>query len=181
MRFRATALPGVWHIEAEPHADARGLFSRLYCPNEFAEAGLGDFHPTQVNLSRNPTCHTLRGLHFQPSPHSEAKLVRAVRGRAYDVVLDLRTESPQCGRWVVVQLDAIGMNAVFIPEGCAHGFLTLQPDTDILYQMSRCHVPDQARGVRWDDPAIGIAWPARPMLIDDRDAHWPDWPHPRAA
>lgn len=173
MRFEETELPGVWHIEAEPHGDARGLFARLYCPQEFAAAGI-DFTPRQVNLSTNVERHTLRGLHFQKSPHAEAKLVRVVQGRCWDVAIDLRP-GPTRGRWIARELSADRMNALFLPEGIAHGFLTLAPDTHILYQMGRDYVPGQADGLRWDDPDLGIDWPAVPAVIADKDRTWPDF------
>lgn len=175
MRFALTTLPGVLRIDAQPHRDARGLFARLYCPEEFSAAGIDACETWQVSLSRNPTRHTLRGMHFQAPPHAESKLVRAVCGRAYDVVIDLRRDSPRFGAWIAVELDALAMNAVFVPQGCAHGFMTLQPETDILYQISPPHVPGHARGVRWNDPAFAVRWPAEPMLMDPRDACWPDW------
>lgn len=181
MRFLLTTLPGVLRIDAEPLHDARGLFARLYCPDELAAAGIANFQTWQMSVSRNPTCHTLRGMHFQAAPHEEAKLVRAVRGRAYDVVIDLRHDSPSYGAWIAVELDAMAMNAVFVPEGCAHGFLTLQPDTDVLYQISPLHVPGKARGVRWNDPTFAVRWPAEPVLTDARDACWPDWIAPQIA
>lgn len=175
MRFLPTPLAGVVRIEPEPHHDARGLFARLFCPRAWEAAGLPPFTPVQMNVSRNPTAFTLRGMHLQDPPHAEAKLVRVTRGRIFDVALDLRTDSPSFRCWTGVELDAAGMEALFIPEGCAHGFLTLEPDTDVLYLMGRLHVPDQGRGVRWDDPAFRIAWPRQPVLIDGRDAGWPDW------
>jgi dTDP-4-dehydrorhamnose 3,5-epimerase len=179
MRFLLTSLPGVLRIDAEPHRDTRGSFARLYCPEEFAAAGIADCRAWQVSLSRNPIRHTLRGMHFQAAPDNEAKLVRAVRGRAYDVVIDLRRDSPRYGDWIAVELDAQAMNAVFVPQGCAHGFMTLQPDTDVLYQISPVHVPGKACGVRWNDPTFGVRWPAEPALVDARDASWPDWIAPR--
>jgi dTDP-4-dehydrorhamnose 3,5-epimerase len=173
MRFTATAIPGVTIVDAEPHEDERGGFARLYCPVEFAAAGLA-FAARQVSLSRNPAPGTLRGLHFQDPPHAEAKLVRVTRGRVFDVAVDLRPDSPAFRRWTGVELDADGMHALFVPPGCAHGFLTLEPDTDVLYQIDRDHVPGLGRGVRWNDPALAIAWPAEPALISERDATWPD-------
>jgi dTDP-4-dehydrorhamnose 3,5-epimerase len=175
MRFVPTKLPGVLGVEPTPHRDERGLFSRLYCPVEYTTAGAVLRYPFQISLSRNPGIHTLRGMHFQMPPHAEAKLVRAVRGRAYDVVIDLRRDSPAYLGWFAIELDADAMNAVFIPPGCAHGFLTLQPETDILYQISPPYVPGQACGVRWNDPTIAIDWPAAPAVRDARDAGWPDW------
>lgn len=181
MHCRLTALPGVLRIDAEPHCDTRGSFARLYCPTEIAAAGIPDFQTWQISLSRNPTCHTLRGMHFQAAPYAEAKLVRAVRGRACDVVIDLRQDSTGYRKWIAVELDAVAMNAVFVPQGCAHGFLTMLPDTDVLYQISPLHEPGKACGVRWNDPAFAVRWPAEPDLIDARDACWPDWIAPQAA
>ncbi len=175
MRFLLTALPGVLRIDAAQRHDGRGTFARLYCPEEFAAAGIPNVPAWQISLSRNPTCHTLRGMHFQAAPHDEAKLVRVVCGCAYDVVIDLRCDSPRYGAWIAVLLDAAAMNAVFVPAGCAHGFLTMQPDTDVMYQISPLHVPGKARGVRWNDPAFGVHWPADPVLMDDRDASWSDY------
>lgn len=173
MIFEATDLPGVMRIAAEPHVDARGRFARLYCPEEFAAAGIA-FTPTQINLSGNTTRGTLRGMHFQKPPHAEAKLVRVVRGRAWDVVLDLRP-GPTLGDWIAEELSAARMNALFLPEGVAHGFLTLEDETDILYQMGRNYVPGHADGVRWDDPAFAIDWPGTPAVIADQDRAWPDF------
>jgi dTDP-4-dehydrorhamnose 3,5-epimerase len=179
MRFRLTTLPGVLQVEPDPQHDARGLFARLYCPDDFHAAGVAESGRWQVSLSRNPGRHTLRGLHYQAPPHAEAKLVRAVRGRAWDVVLDLRADSPHYLDWIALELDAEAMNAVFVPPGCAHGFLTLQPDTDILYQISPPYEAGHGRGARWNDPAFAIPWPAEPALMDPRDACWPDWIGPR--
>jgi dTDP-4-dehydrorhamnose 3,5-epimerase len=172
MIFRATEIPGVMEIEAEPRRDARGFLARIYCPRELAEAGI-DFVSTQINLSRNEAAFTLRGMHWQDPPYAEAKIVRVVAGAAYDVVIDLRPDSPGYRRWIARRLDAEQANAFFIPEGCAHGFLTLAPRTDVLYQMSRAYEPGQARGLRYDDPDIGIKWPAKPEVIGDADLAWP--------
>jgi dTDP-4-dehydrorhamnose 3,5-epimerase len=172
VKFRQTALPGVVLIEPEPHIDERGFFARVYCPAEFARAGIV-FKPTQVNLSRNSHRHTLRGLHFQDTPHAEAKLIRVTAGRIFEVVVDLRKDTGTYLRSISLELDAGSANAVFVPEGCAHGFMTLEPDTDILYQMGRAYVPGLARGLRWDDPALGITWPASPAQISAQDDAWP--------
>lgn len=173
MIIEPTDLPGVMRVATQPHADDRGLFARLYCPKEFATAGVA-FRPTQVNLSTNVHAGTLRGLHFQKPPHAEAKLVRVIRGRAWDVAVDLRS-GPFRGRWIAEELSADGLNALFLPEGVAHGFLTLEPDTHILYQMGRSYVPGHADGLRWDDPALGIDWPQAPAVISDQDRTWPDF------
>lgn len=179
MRFLPTAIAGVTIVEAEPRADERGLFARLYCPVEFAAAGLGHFTPTQVNLSRNTARHTLRGMHFQDPPRAEAKLVRVTRGRIFDVAVDLRPDSATYLRWTGTELDGTGLRGLFIPEGCAHGFLTLEPETDVFYQMGRNFEPGFGRGLRHDDPALGIVWPAAPEVIDDKDRNWPLLRQPR--
>jgi dTDP-4-dehydrorhamnose 3,5-epimerase len=172
MRFLPTELPGVMVIEPQPHADERGFFARVYCPDAFAAAGIA-FTPRQVNLSRNLKALTLRGMHYQPPPYAEAKLVRVTAGRIFDVIIDLREGSPTCRRWTSVELDGESARAVFIPEGCAHGFLTLTDGADVLYQMGRDHSPGQGRGLRWNDPALGIVWPAAPQVISGADAAWP--------
>ncbi len=172
MKFRATEIPGVVEIATEPRRDERGLFARLYCPQEIASAGI-DFVSSQVNLSRNDKALTLRGMHWHDAPHAESKIVRVAAGAIHDVVIDLRPESPTFRRWIARRLDAETANALFIPEGCAHGFLTLASNTDVLYQMGRPYVGGQARGLRYDDPGIGIDWPAEPAVIADADLAWP--------
>lgn len=174
MRFITQEIDGVFVVETDPQRDARGSFARIFCTEEFAASGIA-FTTVQVNLSGNLRRHTLRGMHYQDPPHAEAKFVRAVRGRAFDVVVDLRRDSPTHRRWVSVELDAGAMNGVFVPEGCAHGFLTLENDTDILYQMGRLFVDGHAKGVRWNDPAFAINWPAVPAVISPRDRDFPDY------
>lgn len=173
MRFRETAIPGVVVVDIEPREDERGAFARLQCPDEFAAAG-HPFSPAQTSLSRNPHRGTLRGLHYQPEPFAETKLVRTVRGRIFDVAVDLRRESLTYRRWTGAELTAENARALLIPEGVAHGFLTLEPDTDVLYQISPAFQPGHEAGVRWDDPAFNIDWPAKPALISERDATYPD-------
>ena len=173
MRFRETALRGVIELLAEPAADARGRFLRTWCAEEFAAAGLG-FRPHQVSISENRARHTLRGMHWQAAPAEERKLVRCLRGVVFDVAVDLRPDSPTHRRWVGVELRAEQHNALLIPQGCAHGFLTLTEDAWLEYMIDAPYVPGTARGARWNDPAFGIAWPAAPAVISDRDAHWPD-------
>jgi len=175
MRFIDTEVAGVMLVEIEPREDERGAFARLHCPEAFAAAG-HPFSPVQTSLSRNPHVHTLRGMHYQGAPYAESKLVRAVRGRMFDVALDLRPESPSRLRWTAAELSAENGRALLIPEGVAHGFLTLEPDTDVLYQISPAFHPGHESGVRWDDPAFAIAWPAAPALISPRDATYPDYP-----
>ncbi len=173
MRFAETEIPGVVVVYIEPREDVRGAFARLHCPDEFAAAG-HPFTPVQTSLSRNAGAGTLRGLHHQPAPNAETKLVRAVRGRIFDVALDLRAASPTYRRWTAAELSAENGRALLIPEGVAHGFLTLEPDTDVLYQIAPAFRPGHEAGVRWDDPAFAIAWPAAPKVISERDAGYPD-------
>lgn len=172
MRFLATGIEGVVRAEAEARTDERGAFARLHCPEEFAAAGR-PFEPAQTSLSRNTAAHTLRGLHYQAAPYAETKLVRVVRGRIFDVAVDLRPDSPTFRRWVAAELSAAAMDALLIPEGVAHGFLTLEPDTDVLYQIAPAYRPGHEAGVRWDDPALAIDWPAAPKVISERDRAWP--------
>ncbi|MET0366237.1 MAG: dTDP-4-dehydrorhamnose 3,5-epimerase family protein [Sphingobium sp.] len=174
MKFVATEVAGAFAVEVEPATDERGLFARTFCAETFAAQGLVSVWP-QCNISTNVRRGTLRGLHYQADPQPEAKLVRATRGRVFDVALDLRPESASYLAWAAVELDAVRHNAFYIPAGCAHGFLTLEEDCALFYQMSAPYAPDLARGVRWDDPAFGIAWPFAPEVIGARDAAWPDY------
>jgi dTDP-4-dehydrorhamnose 3,5-epimerase len=174
VKFHATDIPGVFIVAMEPITDERGFFARLYCPEEFAAAGL-KFTPVQVSISCNIHCHTLRGLHYQTPSHAEAKLVSVTRGAIYDVVVDLRRSSATFGRWAAFELNVKSARALFIPEGCAHGFLTLVPQTDVLYHMNRMHVEGQAQGYRWNDPTLNIRWPAEPAFVSSADQSWPDF------
>ncbi|MDQ0393106.1 dTDP-4-dehydrorhamnose 3,5-epimerase family protein [Labrys monachus] len=175
MRFQPTKIPGCFLIEPDLRRDGRGFFARLYCPDEFTAAGI-EFTPVQTNLSRNDRAHTLRGLHFQDPPLAEAKLVQVVRGAIFDVVVDLRPESPAYRQWVGVELTGEDACQVFVPEGCAHGFLTLCAATDVLYGMGRKYVPGHARGYRFDDAAFGIEWPHAPASISPTDLGWAPFP-----
>lgn len=174
MRIKSQDIPGLLVVETEPHRDERGAFGRLFCSAAFANAGV-DFTPVQVNLSANVAALTLRGMHFQAAPFEEDKFVHVVRGRAYDVAVDLRPSSPTYRHWFGIELDAQRLNGVFIPRGCAHGFLTLENDTDLLYHMGQPYEAPSARGVRWNDPAFGVEWPAVPRVISERDATYPDF------
>ena len=169
MNITPTALAGVMAVEVTPFADERGLFARTFCAQTFAAHGMASAFP-QANTSFNPRAGTLRGLHLQAEPQPEAKLVRATRGRVFDVAVDLRPASPTFRAWTAVELDADRRNALYIPAGCAHGFLSLVDDSEVSYLMSAAYVPDLARTYRWNDPAFAIAWPAPPLLISDRDA-----------
>jgi dTDP-4-dehydrorhamnose 3,5-epimerase len=173
MRFRPTALPGVTEVLADPAIDERGAFLRGWCRDRFEAAGIA-FAPTQSILSENPHRHTLRGMHYQVAPAAEAKLVRCLRGAIHDVALDLREDSPTRHRSTGLVLSGEARNAVFIPPGCAHGFLSLTPDVLVEYLIDAPYRPDLARGLRWDDPAFAIAWPAVPAVISARDRAWPD-------
>lgn len=179
MKFCETKISGVFAVELEPIADERGFFARTYCPDEFAAAGIG-FKPVQTSLSRNTQKHTLRGMHYQDSPHAEAKLIHVTRGAIYEVVVDVRPDSATYGKWVSLELEERSGRGVFVPEGCAHGFLTLAADTDILYQIGRMYEPGHAKGYRWDDPRLNIAWPAAPEIVSAADRAWPDFPAARA-
>ena len=172
MKFQPTAIAGVTVIDLEPRRDERGFFARAYCPEEMAKAGV-PFTPVHVNLSRNLVAGTLRGLHYQFPPHGEAKLVRAVRGRIFDVAVDIRPSSPTYGRWHGEVLDWESGRALLIPQGCAHGFLTLEPDCDVLYMASAAYAGHAEAGIRFDDPAIGIDWPLAPEVVSDRDKAQP--------
>lgn len=179
MRFTPTAIPGVVVIELEPHADERGYFARVHCPDEFASAG-HPFVPVQTSLSRNHAVRTLRGMHYQERPYGESKLVRVARGRVYDVALDLRADSPTYLQWTAEELSADNGRALLVPEGVAHGFLTLEPNTDILYQIDRAFEASRGRAVRWNDPAFGINWPDEPAVISPTDAELPDFQEKRS-
>jgi dTDP-4-dehydrorhamnose 3,5-epimerase len=174
MRFSETKLAGVFVIDIEPANDERGFFARIFCEREFAAAGI-PLAPPQINLSRNTAAYTLRGMHFQPAPFAEAKLVRVASGRLYDVAIDLRPDSATFRQWAGAELSAENGRAMFLPEGIAHGFLTLEPATDVLYLMGREFVPGHHAGVRWNDPAFGVVWPAAPAVISERDASYPDF------
>ena len=159
MIFESTKLPGVYAIELERKTDERGFFARSWCRNEF---GSYDLNPrlVQCNISFNACKGTLRGMHYQAEPYAEDKLVRCTRGAIYDVVVDLRQNSPSFKQWVAVTLSVANHRMLYIPKGCGHGFLTLEDDTEVFYQMSEFYNPESARGVRWNDPAFQIAWPA---------------------
>ncbi len=174
MLFHELKLPGVYEILIEPHLDERGFFARAWCQNEFASHRLNS-QLAQCNISVTSRKGTVRGMHYQVSPHAEAKLVRCTRGEIYDVVLDLRPQSPKFKEWIAVRLTAGNHNMVYVPEGCAHGFQTLDDDVEVFYQMSEFYHPESARGVRWDDPAFQIAWPEKVEVISERDRTYPDF------
>ncbi len=154
--------------------DERGLFARTYDAAIFARAGLPTDWP-QCNTSWNARKGTLRGMHYQAAPRPDAKIVRCTRGRIFDVAVDLRPDSPTYRRWTGVELSQENRRALAIPGGCAHGFMTLEDDCEVFYMMGDTYVPDLARGIRWNDPAFGIVWPAEPVVIAEKDKSWPDF------
>ena len=173
MRLLETDLKGVHIIELDQREDERGFFARTFCKNVFEEHGLHS-DVVQCNLSHNARRGTLRGMHYQAEPFAEAKLVQCVRGSLYDVIIDLRRDSETYCQWIGVELSAANGQMLYIPEGFAHGFQTLEDDTAVYYQMFQFYAPHFARGVRWDDPAFGIKWPIKSPIISDKDRHLPD-------
>ena len=174
MQFEPLGVAGAALVRIEPLPDPRGFFARTFCAREFAAAGLATA-VAQSSVSYNERAGTVRGMHFQWPPSQEAKLVRCLRGRLYDVLLDLRPQSPSYLRHVAVSLDEDNRDAVFIPPGIAHGFQTLSDRTEVLYQMSDYFVPDISTGFRWNDPAFGIAWPMPVSAMSERDANCDDF------
>lgn len=171
MRFEETPLAGAFVIEIEPHADDRGFFARAYCAREFEEHGL-EPRVVQANLSYNRSKGTLRGMHYQAPPAGEAKLVRCIRGAIHDVIVDLRRDSPTYLQHVGVDLTAENRRALFVPALFAHGFQTLEDEVEVFYQVSEFYTPGAERGLRHDDPALGISWPLPVSEISDKDRSW---------
>ena len=179
MIFTKGPLPDTYIIDPDKKRDDRGFFARAFCEREFAEHGLA--RPmVQTNVSFNPRRGTLRGLHFQRAPHREAKLVRCTRGALYDVVVDVRPASPAYGEWMGVELSADSHRMLYVPEGFAHGFLTLEADTEVTYQVSSFYTPGAEGGLRYDDPALAIDWPAPVRVLSEKDRAWPAF-QPRTA
>ena len=174
MTFHETKLRWVFEIHLEPKSDERGFFARTWCQKEFAAHGLSP-RLVQCNVSFNTRRGTLRGIHYQAAPHAEAKLVRCTKGAIYDVVVDLRPESPTLRGFMAVVLTAKNRRALYVPEGCGHAFLTLEDETEVFYQMSEFYNAESARGVRWDDPAFQIAWPEKVEVISERDRSYPNF------
>jgi dTDP-4-dehydrorhamnose 3,5-epimerase len=174
VKFTPLGVAGAHRVEALRNDDVRGSFSRTWCADAYAAAGLTP-RVAQVNVSQSHARGTLRGLHYQLAPRQEAKTVSCLRGAIHDVVVDLRRESPTYLRWCALTLHAGDGVAMYVPEGCAHGFLTLEDDTLVHYVSSAPHDPALYRGVRWDDPAFGVRWPTSPTLLHPRDAGYPDW------
>jgi dTDP-4-dehydrorhamnose 3,5-epimerase len=172
MIFTETALKGAFVIDLEPIRDERGLFARTWCRKEFEVNGL-DVTWVQSSISVNSRSRTLRGMHYQASPNEEIKLVRCTMGAIYDVIVDLRPHSPTYCQHVAITLSAENHRAVYIPKEFAHGFLTLEDNSEVLYHMSEFYVPASARGFRWDDPAFDIKWPEPMLVMSEKDRTWP--------
>jgi len=170
--FRETGIPGAFAIELERHVDERGSFARIWCARELEQRGLSS-RLAQCSLSTNARRGTLRGMHYAVPPAAETKVVRCVRGAIYDVLLDLRASSPNYLRWFAETLTADNGLALYVPEGVAHGFQTLEAESHVLYQISEFYDPAYARGVRWDDPAFGIEWPDAERVLSERDRTYP--------
>ena len=174
MKFTPAPLDGSYIVDLDRHEDQRGFFARSWCAREFEAEGLSA-RLVQCNISWNRSRGTLRGMHYQAAPFAEAKLVRCVRGVIHDVVLDLRPDSATYRGHFGLELSAENRRLIYVPEGVAHGFLTLVDDTEVLYQMSEFYDSEHAAGVRWDDPAFGIPWPSEVLVISDRDRKYPDF------
>jgi dTDP-4-dehydrorhamnose 3,5-epimerase len=174
MKFTELSVAGSYRLEPEPAIDERGFFARTFCQAEFATRGLNPAL-VQCSVSFNRRAGTLRGMHYQKAPDEEAKLVRCTAGAIYDVVLDLRPGSASYLRWEGVELSAYNHHALYVPEGCAHGFLTLVDDSEVFYQMSKDYRPEAAAGVRWDDPVFGIEWPSSDVIMSERDRNYAFW------
>lgn len=173
MKFYNTDIDGAFLIERQPNQDERGYFTRLYCENEFKNSGL-DISFVQMNLCENKQRGTLRGLHFQKGSKAEDKVVSCLRGRIYDVCVDIRQYSPSFGKWVGYELSEENNRMLFIPKGCAHGYVTLEPDSQLLYLMSEFYSPGYDAGYRYDDPAFQITWPiSENIILSEKDKNWP--------
>ncbi len=172
MKFSPARLAGVWIIDLEPQADERGFFARTYCEREFGARALNTVW-RQGNLTRTQRRGTVRGLHYQAEPRPEIKLIRCAAGAVFDVVVDVRPGSPDFGRWEAFELTGRTPRQLYVPAGFAHGFQCLTDSCEMVYQMSEFYVPELARGVRWNDPALGIPWPLADAILSERDRHLP--------
>ena len=174
MLFHETELKGAFIIEVKKLEDERGFFGRSFCMKEFEEHGLNPA-VVQANVSYNKKKATLRGMHYQVSPYEETKLVRCVRGAIYDVIIDLRKDSETYRKWIGVELTEGSYRMLFVPEGFAHGFITLNDETEVIYQVSQFYTPGSEKGLRWNDPAFQIEWPLTPEIISEKDKGHPDY------
>lgn len=174
MKYRSTAVQGCFVVSLEPRGDARGFFARMFDADEFEERGLDSVYP-QINTSLSVEAGTLRGLHYQAAPHGEAKLVKCLKGAAFDVVVDLRPNSPSFGKWAGEILSDENRFMMYVPKGCAHGFMTMVGDTEMLYPASGPYNAAAERILRWNDPRFGIAWPRQPSTLSDKDRDAQDY------
>ena len=174
MRFTPTTLNGAYIVDIEPLSDERGFFARSWCKDEFNRRGLNS-ELMQCNISVNKAKGTIRGLHYQENPFGEAKLIRCSGGAIYDVIVDLRATSPSYGQWFSAELTAANYRMLYVPEGFAHGFQSLEDSTEVFYQMSQAYQEEYARGVRWNDPAFNVSWPLPNPILSSRDESYPDF------
>ena len=174
MRFIETSLKGAYTIELEKKGDERGFFARFFCKDEFARHGLNN-EVMQINNSLSTNKGTLRGMHYQLPPYQEDKIVRCLHGSLYDVIIDLRQESPTFGQWYGAELTSDNRTMMYVPKGFAHGLVTLEPNTEILYLVTQFYAPEFERGIRWNDPNFNIQWPVEPVEISDKDRNHPDF------
>ena len=174
MIFTETELKGAFIIELKKLEDNRGFFARSWCQNEFEAHGLNT-RIVQANVSYNKKKGTLRGMHYQKAPHEETKLVRCVRGAIYDVIIDLRPTSPTRGPWIGVELTEGNYKMLYVPENFAHGFETLEDESEVIYQVSQFYTPGAENGIRWDDLAFNIAWPLEVQVISEKDKSWSNY------
>ena len=172
MNFEETSIAGVFVVDLEPHGDERGFFARAFCSREFAEHGLVP-DVVQANLAFSTKAGTTRGLHFQAASHPEAKFFRCIRGETFNVAVDVREGSPTFGQWTSVLLSAQNRRALYLPPVCAAGYQTLTDEAEVLYSVSGFYAPEAERGLRHDDPAIGIEWPRKPTVVSEKDRKWP--------
>lgn len=172
MHFTETRVEGAWIINPDPHHDERGRFMRAWCMRELQQQGI-QFSPVQANMQFSPRRGTVRGLHLQIAPAVEAKLVRCTRGAVFDVAVDLRPASPSFGEWCGVELTAENGRMLYVPEHCAHGFQSIEEDTEVMYLTSAFYAPQSCRGARFDDPAFGVQWPLPVSAISEQDRNWP--------
>jgi dTDP-4-dehydrorhamnose 3,5-epimerase len=172
MRFLETGVIGAWGVDPEPHEDDRGRFFRAWCSREFSEHGIS-FLPVQANMGFSKRKGTIRGMHFQREPALEAKLIRCTRGSMFDVVLDLRPESPTYGKWHGTELSADNGRMLYVPELCAHGYQTLEDGTEMYYMTSQFYSPSAADGIRFDEPEFAIEWPLAATVVSEQDRNWP--------
>ncbi len=174
MKFNSTDIDGLYYVDIDRLKDERGFFGRAFCLQEFEEIGL-DSKVCQANISYNRKAGTLRGMHYQKSPYQESKLIRCIRGSIYDVVIDLRKNSPTYCHSFGIELNDENRTALFVPKDFAHGFVTLTDDTEVIYMVSQSYMPNAEEGIRWDDPFFDIDWPITPSLVSSKDAQWPDF------